>query len=106
MIPEGTFYKTKTVLLLGGRIDNAHHETKAYLALADTEALHLAVEKAVEMTDEEDTLIAVTADHSHVFTMGGYTKLTSDILGMFSMGGCNKLTSDILNQICRVSNTH
>ncbi len=54
----------------------------------DVHAMHLAVEKAVEMTDEEDTLIVVTADHSHVFTMGGYTKLTSDILGIPNMGGC------------------
>ncbi len=55
--------------------------------------MHLAVEKAVEMTDEEDTLIVVTADHSHVFTMGGYTKLTSDILGnMLNMEGYTKVS--------------
>ncbi len=58
----------------------------------DVHAMHLAVKKAVEMTDEEDTLIVVTADHSHVFTMGGYTKLTSDILGILNMGGYTWLT--------------
>lgn len=40
-----------------------------------------AVEKALEMTDEKDTLIIVTADHSHVFTMGGYNSINNDILG-------------------------
>ncbi len=58
--------------------------------------MHLAVEKAVEMTDEEDTLIVVSADHSHVFTMGGYTKLTSDILGMLTIGDYTMLANHTL----------
>ena len=49
----------------GGRIDHAHHAGNAYRALTDTIALAEAVKVAREMTDDEDTLIIVTADHSH-----------------------------------------
>ena len=65
----------------GGRVDHAHHGGNAYRALTDTVALADAVKKAVEKTDREDTLIIVTADHSHVFTMGGYSTRGNPILG-------------------------
>ncbi|MCK5424719.1 MAG: alkaline phosphatase [Emcibacter sp.] len=65
----------------GGRVDHAHHGNNAYRALSDAVALAEAVQKAVEMTDAQDTLIIVTADHSHVFTMGGYSTRGNPILG-------------------------
>lgn len=65
----------------GARVDHAHHGGNAYRALSDTVALAEAVQKAVEMTDLQDTLIIVTADHSHVFTMGGYATRGNPILG-------------------------
>ena len=68
---------------LGGRIDHGHHDNLAKKALEDTVAFSDAVQKAVDMTDEEDTLIVVTADHSHVFTMGGYVSRGNPILGDF-----------------------
>ena len=40
-----------------------------------------AIEKALQLTDESDTLIVTTADHSHVFTMGGYPTRGNPILG-------------------------
>lgn len=62
----------------GGRIDAAHHDTYAQLALDETVEFHKAVEYAHENTDEADTLIVVTADHSSVLTVGGYMVIRSD----------------------------
>lgn len=55
----------------GGRIDHAHHDTNPYRALRDTVAFADAVQAAYENTNPRETLIIVTADHSHVMTMGG-----------------------------------
>ena len=54
----------------------------------DTVAFSDAVQKAVDITDEDDTLIVVTADHSHVFTMGGYVSRGNPILGNVTSFGC------------------
>ena len=64
-----------------GRIDHAHHQNNAHRALVDTIALAKAVEVADQMTKAEETLIIVTADHSHVFTIGGYPVRGNPILG-------------------------
>ncbi|NOZ66213.1 MAG: alkaline phosphatase [Alphaproteobacteria bacterium] len=65
----------------GARIDHAHHQGNAYKALHDGVALAEAVQRAKEMTNAEDTLIIVTADHSHGFVMTGYTTRGNPILG-------------------------
>ena len=64
-----------------GRIDHAHHATNPYRALHDTIELAKTVKTAYDMVDLEDTLIIVTADHSHVFTIAGYPKRGNPILG-------------------------
>ncbi|MBN7796151.1 alkaline phosphatase [Parahaliea mediterranea] len=69
------------LMVESGRIDHAHHAGNAYGALADTIELARAVEAARAATSPEDTLILVTADHSHVFTIGGYPKRGNPILG-------------------------
>lgn len=66
----------------GGRIDHAHHAGNAKRALLDTIEMAKAVKKAYEMTDPEDTLIIVTADHSHTFTIAGYPHRGNNILGL------------------------
>lgn len=66
----------------GGRIDHAHHAGNAKRALIDAVEMAKAVKKAYEMTDPNDTLILVTADHSHVFTIAGYPHRGNDILGL------------------------
>ena len=64
-----------------GRIDHAHHAVNPFRALRDTIELASAVKTAVEMVDLNETLIIVTADHSHVFTIAGYPKRGNPILG-------------------------
>ncbi|MBL4800772.1 MAG: alkaline phosphatase [Emcibacter sp.] len=65
----------------GARIDHAHHKGNAYKALHGGVALADAVQMAIDMTDREDTLIIVTADHSHGFVMTGYATRGNPILG-------------------------
>ncbi|MDG1825130.1 MAG: alkaline phosphatase [Henriciella sp.] len=69
------------LMIEGGRIDHAHHGGNAARALGDTDAFDMAVAMAVEMTDAADTLIIVTADHSHTMTMAGYPRRNNPILG-------------------------
>lgn len=64
-----------------GRIDHAHHDNNAARALHDTLALADAV-AAVRERAGADSLIVVTADHSHVFTMAGYPTRGNPILGL------------------------
>ena len=64
-----------------GRIDHGHHAGSAYNALTDTIEFSNAVQAAIDSTNPEETLILVTADHSHVFTIAGYPKRGNPILG-------------------------
>lgn len=64
-----------------GRIDHGHHAGSAFAALNDTIEFSRAVQAAVDGTNADKTLIIVTADHSHVFTMAGYPKRGNPILG-------------------------
>ncbi len=68
------------LMVESGRIDHGHHAGSAYNALTDTIEFSNAVQKAVDMAGE-DTLILVTADHSHVFTIAGYPTRGNPILG-------------------------
>ena len=74
--PRGYF-----LMVEGGRIDHAHHNGNAYRALTDTIAFSDAVRAAAELTSEDDTLILVTADHSHTLNFAGYPKRGNPILG-------------------------
>lgn len=77
------------LLVEGGRIDHGHHASKAGYALIETQEFARAVQAALDMIDLEDTLVLVTADHSHVFTMGGYTTRGNPILGLVVMNDEN-----------------
>ena len=70
------------LMVEGGRIDHAHHAGNAARALIDTVAFDQAIKKALELTSREDTLIVVTADHSHTFFIQGYPKRGNPILGL------------------------
>ena len=69
------------LMVESGRIDHGHHAGSAYNALTDTIEFANAVQSAIDNTDPEDTLIIVTADHGHVFTIAGYPKRGNPILG-------------------------
>jgi alkaline phosphatase len=69
------------LMVEGGRIDHGHHAGSAYLALHDAIAFSDAVERALALVNSDDTLVVVTADHSHVFTIGGYPTRGNPLLG-------------------------
>lgn len=70
------------LMVEGGRIDHAHHNGNAFRALSDTVELSNAVRAALSKVDLRDTLIIVTADHSHTFNMSGYPVRGNNILGL------------------------
>jgi alkaline phosphatase len=72
------------LMIEGGRIDHGHHAGIAGYALTETQELSRAVAAALSMVDLKDTLILVTADHSHVFTIAGYPTRGNPILGLVS----------------------
>ena len=69
------------VLYTVSRIDHAHHDNIAYRALDETLVFAEAVSKTVELTNINDTLSVVTADHSHSYAFSGYPEMDTDILG-------------------------
>ncbi|XP_001358611.3 membrane-bound alkaline phosphatase [Drosophila pseudoobscura] len=71
----------------GGRIDQAHHKNMARMALNETIEFSKAIAAAQELTNEEDTLLVVTADHSHVFSYAGYGYRGEDIFGKAPVNG-------------------
>ncbi|APR68121.1 alkaline phosphatase [Thalassolituus oleivorans] len=82
------------LMVESGRIDHAHHAGNAYNALNDAIELSKAVQAAVDSTNPEETLILVTADHGHVFTIAGYPKRGNPILGkVVSVGATEPATA-------------
>ncbi len=69
------------LMVEGGRIDHAHHDGNAYRALDETIEFSDAIASALEEIDLDDTLVIVTADHDHTFSMGGYPRRGNPILG-------------------------
>ncbi|MGH8864803.1 MAG: alkaline phosphatase, partial [Burkholderiales bacterium] len=70
------------LMVEAGRIDHGHHQSNAFRALTDTIELSNAVRTAVGKVNLDETLIVVTADHSHTLTMQGYTLRGNNILGL------------------------
>ena len=70
--PKGYF-----LLVEGALIDKSHHQNLARDALNETVEFSKAIAAAAAMTDPKDTLILVTADHSHGLTISGGARDTS-----------------------------
>ncbi|XP_057181990.1 intestinal-type alkaline phosphatase [Triplophysa rosa] len=64
-----------------GRIDHGHHAGQAKYALTEAVEFDRAIALAAELTSELDTMTVVTADHSHVFSFGGYSYRGNSVLG-------------------------
>jgi alkaline phosphatase len=75
--PKGFF-----LMVEGGRIDHGHHAGNAQRALTETIEFANAIQLAIERTNPRDTLIVVTADHSHTLSISGYPKRGNPILGL------------------------
>lgn len=65
-----------------GRVDHGHHAGNLHRALTDGLAFADAVRVASEMTDPAETLIVVTADHSHALGFNGHCGRGSPITGL------------------------
>lgn len=78
------------LMVEAGRIDHAHHAGNAYRALEDTVALSDAVKAALAKINPEETLVIVTADHSHTLSIAGYPKRNNPILGIAGSGDDKK----------------
>lgn len=78
------------LMVEGGRVDHAHHAGNAARALTDAIAASEAVQAAYDAVNPEETLILITADHSHVFTIAGYPTRDTSILGIAGEGDDGK----------------
>jgi alkaline phosphatase len=87
--PQGFF-----LMVEGGRIDHAHHMGNAYRALDETREFANAVRAALNAIDNKETLIIVTADHSHTLTISGEPKRGNPILGKVIGNGDDGEPSD------------
>ncbi|CAH8579943.1 unnamed protein product [Schistosoma margrebowiei] len=68
------------LLVEGGRIDHGNHENRAQYALSETLELEKAVEKALSLVDQQETLLLVTADHSHAYGVVGHPTRNTSVL--------------------------
>ena len=78
--PKGFF-----LMVEGGKIDHALHDTNAKRALVETIAFDDAIKTVVDRMQVLDpglknTLIVVTADHDHTLVMNGYAKRGNPVL--------------------------
>lgn len=74
------------LMVEAGRIDHGHHDGNAARALEDMVALSNAVKAAYAAVNPEETLIVLTADHSHTMTFAGYPVRGNPILGIAGEG--------------------
>lgn len=79
------------LMVEGGRIDHALHETTAQKALGETIAFDNAIKDVMAQMQTIDpglknTLIVVTADHDHTMVLNGYAKRTGKTVDATQLG--------------------
>ena len=77
------------LLVESASIDKWHHANNAYRALTDVDELSKAVQAAMDRTDPNDTLIIVTADHSHGLVISAGSSREEPIIGLVRTHGTN-----------------
>jgi len=65
----------------GGRIDHGHHDNFAHVAIKETLEFDRAIQLADAVTKDEETLIVISSDHSHMLTIAGDPPRGNPILG-------------------------
>ena len=55
--------------------------------MSETQSLANTVNRIDQITDENEVMVIVTADHSHVMTIAGYTKRGLPVTGLADGGG-------------------
>lgn len=76
------------ILLPGARIDHGHHENTASRALEEVLSMEEAVKTAMKHVNLDETLIIVTADHSHPLSIASYARRGNPILGKAPPSAC------------------
>ena len=92
--PKGFF-----LMVEGGKIDHALHDSNAKRALVETIAFDDAIKAVLERMQTLDpglrnTLIVVTADHDHTLVMNGYARRGNPILDIVRNVGDGKPARD------------
>ena len=82
------------LMIEGGRIDHGSHANNAYRTLTDAVAFNEAIKAVLAKVNTEETLIVVTADHSHTMSIMGYPDRDTNILGLVKERGQLALALD------------
>lgn len=82
------------LMVEGGRIDHASHGNNAHRTLTETVAFDAAIKAALAAVDLDETLLIVTADHSHGLVISGYADRGAPILGLAGDEGEPVLAGD------------
>jgi alkaline phosphatase len=65
----------------GGKIDLAHHDTMPVKSLYDWKEFDTMIGNSLQMVDLNETIVMVSADHSHTFSIGAYGARGANIFG-------------------------
>lgn len=84
--PKGYF-----LLVESASIDKWHHQNNAYRSMTDVDELSKAVQVAMDKTNAADTLIIVTADHSHGLVISAGSTREEPIMGLARNHGKDEL---------------
>jgi alkaline phosphatase len=87
--PKGYF-----LLVEGGKIDMGSHLNNAKRTLTETVEFSKAIAAVLAKIDLKDTLVVVTADHSHGLVISGYAPRNAPILGVAGNEGEPAIAGD------------